>query len=118
MLVALAVGPSGLWRGAKAAQVPFGPIVVESIHNDRSPALRSIEPIPPKAAGVREIPLGPLPNRDKTSTNPLTAPDMGLQQAPGSGAMPAPIATFDGVNTVKGGVAPDTQGGCGQHHAV
>ena len=118
MLVALAVGPSGLWRGAKAAQVPFGPIVVESIHNDRSPALRSIEPIPPKAAGVREIPLGPLPNRDKTSTNPLTAPDMGLQQAPGSGAMPAPIANFDGVNNVNGVLPPDTQGDVGPNHYV
>ncbi len=118
LLVTLAVGPSGLWHGAIAAQGSFGPIVVDSVQNDLSPALRGIEPVPPKEAAIREIPLGPLPNRDKAATNQPVAPDPGLQQAPGGSLMPAPIANFEGVNNINGVYPPDTQGDVGPNHYV
>ena len=118
LLVALTVGASGLLQGAAAAQVSSGPIVVDSIQNDVSPALTDIEPIPPKEAEIREIPLGPLPNRDKTATNGPAAPDQGLQQAPGGSGMPAPIVNFEGVNNINGVYPPDTQGDVGPNHYI
>jgi hypothetical protein len=118
LLVTLAVAPSGLWTGANAAQDSFGPIVVDSVQNDLSPALRGIEPVLPKEAAIREIPLGPLPNRDEASTNQPVAPDPGMQQAPGGSSMPAPIANFEGVNNVNAIYPPDTQGDVGPNHYV
>ncbi len=118
LLVTLAVGPSGYLHGANAAQGSFGPIVVDSVQSDLSPALRSIEPSPPKGAGIREIPLGPLPNRDKTFTNAPAALDLELQQAPGGSLMPSPIVNFEGVNNINAVYPPDTQGDVGPNHYI
>jgi hypothetical protein len=96
------------------------PVVSYAVKNDVSPALRNMAPILPKARKPREIPLRPLPgrNRSKANDSPPVGRDPVLQAWPGGPNMPAPILNFEGVNNVDGVLPPDTEGDIGPGHYV
>ncbi len=110
--------------------VDYTTLVVQSSHNDVSPALRTLHPISglqsepstlpleipnpilPKAIGESEMPTqkGGLPepnSRNSTPGSPLFVDEM-----------PAPSFSFDGVSNLFGGWPPDTQGDIGPDHYV
>jgi len=99
---------------------PPQPIVSHSIRNDISPLLRSMKPIPPETkAGVREIPLLPLPRQeDHEQKQQGVSGEPILQNQPATPNMPATIQNFEGVSNVDDVQPPDTQGDVGPNHYV
>jgi hypothetical protein len=99
---------------------PFGPIIVEPLKSDLSPALRDITPIPPRPVELRILPLRLLPRgEERQSPRPgLTANDPLLQSQAVNTSMPSPTQNFEGVSNVDGVLPPDTQGDVGPNHYV
>ncbi len=99
---------------------PPQPITSYSTRNDTSPPLRSIRPIPPGTkAGMREIPLLPLPRRGGHEQGKQSVFGGAiLQNQPSPPNMPATIQNFEGVSNVDSVQPPDTQGDVGPNHYV
>ena len=89
------------------------PVVRTAERFDVSPPLRSMKPIPPQPAQIREIPeLGPLPKDTGYSLDPV------VQKLVGPLQMPTPLITFEGVNNRNSVSPPDPTGEVGPNHYV
>ena len=98
------------------------PMVIHSIHQDRSIALIDI-PLPsqPEALSVQEpfeMPSFQLPKAAPGSSALRSQGSQIMQSEQSSGSMPAPLQSFDGVENLFRGWPPDTQGDIGPDHYV
>lgn len=140
LLFALVLGAGALSAGAgrvAAGSVPPGlethlaaptpsepeppePVVRRDIRHDTSPALSSIQPIPPGAGpSVLVLPRLPLHKTGNGSETAIPLDDPVLQDRSSTATlMPSPIRNFEGVNNRNGVLPPDTQGDVGPNHYV
>lgn len=116
---------AAVWLTASAAppalaqDEAFQPQRIVPSHFDVSPPLRDVKPVEPKLAPPRAIVNRTLPKLAKGGTGD----DRTVQTNPGSGDMPAPLLSFEGLSnannqTVVGTMItpPDTQGDVGPNH--
>ena len=112
--VALAIallGAQGLPSLPALAASPTAPIVIQSLKNDTSPALRTMHasPVPPEGKGSQpNLPLHPGRSGAKLPTA-LNS----IQMTAGSANMPSTNPNFEGVNNIDGVLPPDTNGDVG-----
>ncbi|MEJ5308969.1 MAG: carboxypeptidase regulatory-like domain-containing protein [Anaerolineae bacterium] len=121
LLVALLVGAALPLGAARAADVavppsPMTPTVGYAERMDVSPALRDM---PALAVDGSQQPVDwglRLPKILQSSS--VQAPDPIRQSVTGPAAMPAPLASFDGLGNINGAHPPDTQGDIGYDPAT
>ena len=112
-----------------AADTPqFKPVVMISEKNDRSPALRTVKPLPVRRyRRVREMPLGraPIQRAYQKQTDPVIQTWHGyatfdsisakLASAP---LMPSTARNFEGIDNTYNVLPPDTNGAVGPNNYV
>jgi hypothetical protein len=119
-LVALSINSSSTAVAAAGAQSPK-PIVIHSVYNDISPAMRDVEPWP-----VRNVQEHEAAENPKISTGlHKDMPDLVIQKGSLLGqlapSIPAPILSFDGIpfpGVICNCAPPDTNGEVGQTQYV
>jgi hypothetical protein len=123
-LLMVAVLPSSASSAAvlRDAKPPSGPnqltpIIVHSVKNDVSPALRTLAPAQEPSAGIRELPLLQLPKAN-AATSDSTRDASGVQTTMGSTLMPEPLQTFEAISNLDAVYPPDTQGDIGPNHYI
>jgi fibronectin type 3 domain-containing protein len=102
--------------GAAAASPATGPTIGQSVKNDLSPPLASLQasPVAPDGKGNHSHrPLQPLKKGPAVPTSPDT-----IQSAPLGANMPATSTNFEGVNNIDGVLPPDTNGDVGPNDYV
>jgi len=98
------------------AAAPSTPTVIQSLKNDTSPALRTMQasPVAPSGKGNQSHrPLRP----GQSGTKLPTAPNS-IQTSTGAAAMPSTSTNFEGINNIDGVLPPDTNGDVGPNNYV
>jgi len=117
--VALAIallGAQGLPSLPALAASPTAPVVIQSLKNDTSPALRTMHasPVAPGGKGNQSYrPLHPGQSGAKLPTAPKS-----IQTRAGAASMPSTSVNFEGVNNIDGVLPPDTNGDVGPNNYV
>ncbi len=119
-LIAESVPPRSLRLQDDARALPLVPVVQMSVRNDVSSRLDSMAVIEPDAgASFAEGPYPAEPNGRHTGPSAgLPRRDPVAQTWHGLIEMPAPLVSFDGVNSSFNGSLPDVQGDVGPGHYV
>jgi len=90
--------------------------VSRSVHNDTSPRLDSLRPLPPQGTPPQSRRVSPVADR---AAQRASHPDPVRQAAPPIAAMPAPSVSFEGMASAGSGITPpDIIGAAGPNHYV
>jgi len=92
------------------------PVVIQSLKNDTSPALRTMHASPVGPSGKGNQSHRPL-HPGQSGTKLPTAPNS-IQTSAGAAAMPSTSTNFEGVNNIDGVLPPDPNGDVGPSNYV
>jgi hypothetical protein len=98
------------------AVTPSGPAVIQSLKNDTSAPLRTMQASPIAPSGKGNQPHRPL-HPGQSGTKLPTAPNS-IQTSAGAAAMPSTSTNFEGINNIDGVLPPDTNGDVGPNNYV
>ena len=115
--------PAQAKSGPSLDSAGFGPVVRESLHNDLSAPLSSMQAAPFRTATghPREVPMLQLPKALDAGAGSGTGsrvPGQSLRASAVAGSMPAFDASFEGTANIDGVLPPDTEGDVGPNHYV
>ncbi len=98
------------------AATPSGPAVIQSLKNDVSAPLRTLQASPVAPAGKGNQSHRPL-HPGQSGTKLPTAPNS-IQTSAGAAAMPSTSTNFEGISNIDGVLPPDTNGDVGPNNYV
>jgi hypothetical protein len=114
-LAAAVLGVQALQSLPALAFDSAGPTVIQSLKNDTSPALRTLQASPVLPAGKGNQSHRPL-HPGQSGANLPTAGS--IQTKAGAAAMPSTNTNFEGINNIDGVLPPDTNGDVGPNNYV
>jgi hypothetical protein len=98
------------------AATPTGPAVIQSLKNDTSGPLRTMQASPIAPSGKGNQPYRLL-HPGLSGTKLPTAPNS-IQTSAGAAAMPSTTTNFEGIGNIDGVLPPDTNGDVGPNNYV